>query len=129
MMVGPAMPMPEYPGSTGARPEALLVVDDLLHEGGPAAAVLGGPRDADPARRVHPPLPRAPPLERLPIRRHPLVGGILDAQVVGEIVREPAADLGAEPILLGRVGEIHAPRSSTAARPTQGVLQSRYRDA
>src|SRR6266404_4387046 len=93
----------------GARPEALLVVDDLLHQGGPASAVRFRPRDADPARGEHPALPCAPALERLAVRRHPLVGRVLDAQVVGEVGGEPAADLPAELLLLRREGEIHAP--------------------
>ena len=107
-----------------ARPEALLVVDDLLHQGGAAPAVLLGPRDPDPARRVHAALPVAPPLEGLAVRRHPLVGRVLDAEIVGEVGGEPAADLGAEVLLLGRVGEIHGPSSSTGAPATQGVLHS-----
>src|SRR6185503_4470428 len=113
----------------GARPEALLVVDDLLHQGGAAAAVLLGPRDPDPARRVHAALPLAPALEGLAVGGDPLVGRVLDAEIVGEVRVEPAADLGAEALLLGRVGEVHGPSSSTGACPTQGVLHSPYLNA
>src|SRR5260370_197033 len=68
------------------------------------------PFTSPPTPRPHsPPVPVAPPLERLPIRRHSLGGRVLDAQGGGEVGGEPAADLRAELLLLGRVGEIHAP--------------------
>jgi hypothetical protein len=71
--------------------EALLVVDELLHQGRPAPAVFLGPGDPDPARLVHDALPGHPALEGIAIGRHPLVGGIVHAELRRQIGREPAA--------------------------------------
>src|SRR6202022_1030986 len=113
----------------GPRPEALLVVDDLLHQGGAATAVRLRPRDADPARRVHPPLPVAPALEGPAVRPPPLAGRGLDAEVVGEVRGEPSADLGAELLLLGGVGEVHAPLLAPVRARLKACYIQRYLDA
>ena len=83
----------------------------------------------DPARRVHAALPVAPALERRAIGRDPLVGRILDAQIVGEVGAEPVADLGAETFLLGRVGEIHGPLLAPVGRRLKACYIQPYLDA
>src|SRR5262249_13792628 len=101
------------PGVAGkdGRPgaEALLVVDDLLHQRGAAPAVLDRPRDADPPGLVHRALPLHATLEGRPVRRDALVGGIGDTQVARQVVGKPAAELLAQRILLWRVLKVHGP--------------------
>jgi hypothetical protein len=91
----------------GPRRRVLLVPDDPLDQPGAAPAVLLGPRDADPAGRVHRLLPRAPALEGLAIGRHPVVGRVVEAEVGGQVGLEPAAEFLAERLLLGGVLKVH----------------------
>ena len=92
-------------GGPGA--EALLVVDDLLHEGGPAASVFLGPRDAHPAGLEHGPLPPYPALEGRAVRGDALVGGIVDAEITRQVGGEPAPQLLPERFLLRGVVKVH----------------------
>ena len=90
------------PGQDG-RPSrrVFLLPDDPLDQPGAVAAVLLRPRDADPAGGVHRPLPRAAALERLAIGRHPVVGGVVQAEVGRKVRREPVAELLAKGFLVG----------------------------
>ena len=45
--------------------------------------------------------------EGLPVRRDPLVGGIVDTDLGRQVFFEPVAKFGAEGGMLGTVGEIH----------------------
>src|SRR5206468_7579140 len=79
------------------RPGAhhLLDVDDLLGDAGVAPAVRLGPRDADPARLGQLPLPGAQAPDAL-VRGEP--GGVLGAQIVRDVLLEPATQLATEAI-------------------------------
>src|SRR6266404_204819 len=91
----------------GSGAEIFLVKDDLLHKAGAPPAIFLGPRDPDPAGSVHRLLPSDAFFERLAVRRHALVGGIVDADLRGQIRLEPMAEFGAECSVLGAVGEVH----------------------
>jgi hypothetical protein len=90
-----------------ARGRVLLLVDDPLDEACPPAAVLRRPVDADPARGVHGLLPRAAALERLTIGGDAVVGGVVQAELGGQVSGQPLAELVAEGVLLGGVLEVH----------------------
>jgi len=95
-------------GRTGV--EIFLVEDHLLHKAGAAAAIFLGPGDSDPAGGVHLFLPGDALFERFAIRRDALVGGIVDADLGGQVRPEPTAEFGAERRVLWAVGEIHGLR-------------------
>src|SRR6202040_3079942 len=64
-------------------------------------------RDPDPPGLVHGLLPGAPPLERLAIGGHAIVGGIVEAEIRRKVLGQPRAELVAKGLLLGRVLEVH----------------------
>jgi hypothetical protein len=61
----------------------------------------------DPAGGVHCLLPRNALFEGLPVWRHALIGGIVDADLGWQVLFEPVPELGAECRVLGAVGEVH----------------------
>ena len=91
-------------GRIGAR--VLLVEDHLLPQAQPAAAVLLRPADAGPAVLGQQPVPLEPVLE-------PLVVAASTAQTAqlrpaaGQVLLQPATDLGAKGLVLGRVAQVH----------------------
>ncbi len=93
----------------GAR--LLLEVDRLEAGGQPAAAVLGGPRDPDPAAVVE----RAAPLADLgPVEAS--AAAAMAAELLREVLVEPGPHLLAEGRLLGRVAEVHAAMLNESTR-------------
>src|SRR2546421_353181 len=80
-----------------------------FHQPAPPPAVLLGPRHPHPARRVHGLLPRAPLLERLAVGRHAIVGGVVEAEIGGQVGGEPVTELAAKRVVLGSPLEIHDP--------------------
>src|SRR5690606_6621701 len=83
------------------------------HEGEALAAVLLGPGGADPAALVE---LLGPGLVELRL----LLGRHLEALVepsVGQVLLEPAPDLGAELLGFGRVGQVHGPNVGAIASP------------
>src|SRR5712691_1907848 len=108
MRVGPTRFRPMLPGKMGAR-AAVYSSSQMARSISPASRppVLLGPRDADPARRVHRLLPDSTALERLPIGRHTVVGGVVQAQVGRKVRREPVAELLPETLVLGGEFEVH----------------------
>ena len=53
-------------------------------------------------------LPRNALFERLPVGRHALVGGVVDADLGRQVPVQPAPELGAECRVLRAVGEVHS---------------------
>ena len=94
------------------RTGVLLVEDHLLHEGQPAAAVLGRPADAGPAVLRQVPVP----LEALVVRLQVLARPTQPLEVgepACEVVLEPGSHLGPEGPVLGGIGQVHV-RASLA---------------
>ncbi len=109
--------------------EVFLVPDHLLHEIGAAPAVFLGPRDPDPAGRVHLLLPGDALYQDLAIGRDALVLRVLDLEILAQICLEPITELAAEGGVLGCVGKIHggsSPGPSEDSRPPP-MLSSRRR--
>ena len=94
-------------GRVGAG--VLLVEDHLLEQRQPAAAVLLGPADAGPAVLREVPVPGHALVVRLVLAAGTALAAQL-GELAGEVVLQPRADLGAERLVLGTVGEIHADR-------------------
>ena len=115
----------EVGAQRGAGAGELLVEDDLLHGGEPLAAVLLGPRGADPTAPEQLPGP-------LLVEAGPLGGGHLEVTAGptrrGRLSSQPGADLDPERLGLGRIGEVHG-RSLRAACPTRRPRISRPRPA
>ncbi len=108
-----------------AGAEIFLVEDHLLHELGAAAAVFVGPGDADPAGRMHLFLPGDALFEDLAVGGDPLVGGVVDLDVVREIGFEPAAKLGAKGRMFRTVGKIHDALSDPLSVPGAALRRAR----
>src|SRR5205823_2719677 len=79
--------------------------DQLLGDGGAAAAVLGGPAQADPARLAQLPLPLEPDVPPRLVGRSPAAaeGGVLAQQVLAQ----PGANLVAKGFVGGAEAEVH----------------------
>ena len=91
----------------GACRGVFLVPDHALDQRRAATTVFRRPRDPDPARLVHRPLPAAPTLERFAIGGDAIVGRIVEAQLGRQVGVEPRTKLPAERVLRGRVLEVH----------------------
>src|SRR3970040_297875 len=103
MSVGPSMEMPpRVAGRRRVGARHLFVENDLLHDRDTAAAVLGGPVEADVARFMHRALPFAQPVHFLPVGARG--GKALAFHIGGDVLREPGAGLGAGTLLLPREG-------------------------
>ena len=100
-----------------ARGGVLLVPDHALDQAGAAAAVFFRPRDADPTGGVHLRLPEAASLEGFAVRRHAIVGGIVEAQLGRQMLHEPVAELLAKLLVPGRVLEVHAQSRQSGLSP------------
>ena len=99
-------------------PRHLFVEDDLLHDRDAAAAVLGGPVEADVARLVQRALPLAQPVDFVAVGAR---GGEGPALEVGRhVLGEPGAGLGPEALLLWREVEVHySPLTNSALASPQ----------
>ena len=100
----------------GVAAGELLVQDDLLDERQALAAVLLGPGGADPAPLVE--LADPVDVERLALVPGHGVPGLAPPR--GQVLVEPAADLQAEGLCLGRIGQVHGPKVPPSAGPGQG---------
>ena len=105
--VGPSSSSPRWLTRTGrVGPGVLLVEDHLLPQAQPAAAVLRRPADAGPAVLGEVPVPGQPLLDAPrgpPGAAEPLQRG----ELAGQVLLEPAADLGAEGLVLVGVAQVH----------------------
>ena len=105
--VGPSSSSPRWLTRAGALDAGVLLVEDhLLPQAQPAAAVLRRPADAGPAVLGEVPVPGQPLLDRLVV-----LAGAAEAlergEVAGQVLLQPAADLGAERLVLGGVAQVH----------------------
>ncbi len=109
MIVGPAIPIPITPTCGGASARDLLLVRDrLVARGESSTAVRHGPGQTREPRLVQ---SSAPLPTRLEVRGRDAVR--VAAELIGQVLLEPVAKLGAERGLVRDVAEVHAAMLST----------------